>query len=129
MSREPSMSARRMFGSGSIKSATIPQRRSPTHLKTMDKGTPDSSLIEALRARLGPHGVLTDPANTAPYCEDWRRLYHGHTPAVLRAATGAGVAEAGGPLAQARGADRPPGRATRNGGGAGGQQGRAARVR
>src|SRR5258707_5681571 len=94
MSREPSMSARRMFGSGSIKSATIPQRRSPTHLKTMDKGTPDSSLIEALRARLGPHGLLTDPADTAPYCEDWRRLYRGRTPAVLRPASVAEVAEA-----------------------------------
>jgi FAD/FMN-containing dehydrogenase len=31
--------------------------------------------------------VLTDPADTAPYCEDWRRLYHGRTPAVLRPAT------------------------------------------
>ena len=60
----------------------------------MDKGTPDSSLIEALRARLGPHGVLTDPADTAPYCEDWRRLYRGRTPAVLRPATAAEVAEA-----------------------------------
>ena len=36
-----------------------------------------NDLIEALRAALGPHGVLTDPADTAPYCEDWRRLYHG----------------------------------------------------
>jgi len=29
-----------------------------------------NDLIEALRARLGPRGVLTDPADTAPYCED-----------------------------------------------------------
>src|SRR5881275_1122024 len=47
----------------------------------------ENDLIKALRARLGPHGVLTDPADTAPYCEDWRRLYHGRTPAVLRPAT------------------------------------------
>jgi FAD/FMN-containing dehydrogenase len=53
-----------------------------------------NDLIEALRARLGPHGVLTDPADTAPYCEDWRRLYRGRTPAVLRPATTAEVAAA-----------------------------------
>jgi len=38
--------------------------------------------------------VLTDPADTAPYCEDWRRLYRGRTPAVLRPATVEEVAEA-----------------------------------
>src|SRR5438105_2531852 len=54
----------------------------------------ENDLIKALRARLGPHGVLTDPADTAPYCEDWRRLYHGRTPAVLRPATTAEVADA-----------------------------------
>ena len=41
-----------------------------------------SELIDTLRARLGPSGVLTDPEDTAPYCEDWRRLYRGRTPAV-----------------------------------------------
>jgi hypothetical protein len=51
-------------------------------------------LIEALRARLGERGVLTDPTDTAPYCEDWRRLYRGRTPAVLRPATVQEVAEA-----------------------------------
>src|SRR4029077_778126 len=53
----------------------------------MDTVIPNSDLIESLRARLGESGVLTDPADTAPYCEDWRRLYHGRTPAVLRPAT------------------------------------------
>ena len=52
------------------------------------------ALIAALRARLGPAGVLTDPADTAPYCEDWRRLYQGRTPAVLRPATTEEVAAA-----------------------------------
>jgi len=51
-------------------------------------------LIEALRGRLGPNGVLADPTDTAPYCEDWRRLYRGRTPAVLRPATTAEVAAA-----------------------------------
>ena len=60
----------------------------------MDEKPPYNDLIEGLRARLGPHGVLTDPADTAPYCEDWRRLYHGRTPAVLRPATTAEVADA-----------------------------------
>jgi len=60
----------------------------------MDEKPPDNDLIEALRARLGPHGVLTDPADTAPYCEDWRRLYRGRTPAVLRPATTAEIADA-----------------------------------
>src|ERR1700730_4436733 len=53
-----------------------------------------NDLLDRLRARLGPHGVLTDPADTAPYCEDWRRLYHGRTPAVLRPCTTAEVADA-----------------------------------
>src|SRR5580704_5010860 len=53
-----------------------------------------NDLIDRLRARLGKRGVLTDPADTAPYCEDWRRLYHGRTPAVLRPCTTAEVADA-----------------------------------
>src|SRR4051812_17136591 len=93
MSAEPSTSAKKPFGNGSIKNAAIPQPRSRTHRKVMDE-TPYNGLIEGLRARLGPHGVLTGPADTAPYCEDWRRLYHGRTSAVLRPATTAEVAEA-----------------------------------
>ena len=42
-----------------------------------------SDLIYRLRDRLGPAGVLTDPVDTDPYCEDWRRLYRGRTPAVI----------------------------------------------
>ena len=37
---------------------------------------------------------MTDPADTAPYCEDWRRLYRGKTPAVLRPAATVEVAAA-----------------------------------
>jgi FAD/FMN-containing dehydrogenase len=51
-------------------------------------------LIDRLRIRLGERGVLTDPADTAPYCEDWRRLHRGRTPAVLRPAIVEEVAEA-----------------------------------
>jgi FAD/FMN-containing dehydrogenase len=55
---------------------------------------PSDDLLNRLRAALGPRGILTDPADTAPYCEDWRRLYRGRTAAVLRPATTAEVAEA-----------------------------------
>src|SRR5258707_3440684 len=61
----------------------------------MTRQGPLTDLLDRLRAALGPAGVLTDPADTAPYCEDWRRLYHGRTPAVLRPANTAEVAEAG----------------------------------
>src|SRR5437870_4082270 len=60
----------------------------------MDNSAPVRDLIDLLRARLGPRGVLTDPADTAPYCEDWRRLYRGRTPAVLRPASTEEVADA-----------------------------------
>ena len=51
-------------------------------------------LLDRLRDRLGPRGLLTEPADTDPYCEDWRRLYHGRTAAVLRPADTAEVADA-----------------------------------
>jgi len=56
--------------------------------------TDHAQLIERLRQRLGPNGILTELADTDPYCEDWRRLYHGRTPAVLRPANTAEVAGA-----------------------------------
>jgi len=49
-------------------------------------------LLPRLREIVGERGILTDPADTAPYCEDWRRLYRGTTPAVLRPASTAEVA-------------------------------------
>ncbi len=51
------------------------------------------ALIASLAAALGPGGMLTDPADTAPYATDWRGLYHGRTAAVLRPATTAEVSE------------------------------------
>jgi FAD/FMN-containing dehydrogenase len=41
-------------------------------------------LIEALSAALGPGGVLTAPAATAPYLVDWRKLYRGQALCVAR---------------------------------------------
>ena len=44
------------------------------------------TLLADLAAILGPGGLLTDPDLVAPYCSDWRGLYRGTTPAVLRPA-------------------------------------------
>ena len=68
----------------------------------MDTIIPTGDRIDRLRARLGQRGVLTDLADTAPYCEDWRRLYHGRTPAVQRPANTAEVADAVRLCAEAR---------------------------
>jgi FAD/FMN-containing dehydrogenase len=43
-------------------------------------------LLDAIRAVVGAAGLLTDAADTAPYAEDWRRLYRGRTQAVVRPA-------------------------------------------
>ncbi len=69
-----------------------------------------AGLIGRLRQRLGPSGILTDPADTAPYCEDWRRLYHGRTPAVMRPANTEELAGVVRLCAERAGADRAAGR-------------------
>jgi FAD/FMN-containing dehydrogenase len=53
----------------------------------MPDSAPLDDLLPRLRAIVGDRGILTDPADTAPYCEDWRRLYRGTTPAVVRPAS------------------------------------------
>ncbi|HEX6148956.1 FAD-binding oxidoreductase, partial [Nocardioides sp.] len=50
------------------------------------------ALLAALRAELGPAGVLTEAADTASYVEDWAGAVRGSTPAVLRPGTTAEVA-------------------------------------
>ena len=50
-------------------------------------------LLDRIRAVVGDRGMLTDSADTAPYSEDWRRLYKGRTPAVIRPATTQELAE------------------------------------
>lgn len=42
---------------------------------------------------LGPERVLTEPADTAPFCVDWSRRFRGSTAAVLRPGTVEEVAE------------------------------------
>jgi FAD/FMN-containing dehydrogenase len=50
-------------------------------------------LIERLAAAVGPQGLITDPREAEPYVMDWRGLYRGATPAVVRPATTAQVAD------------------------------------
>ncbi len=45
----------------------------------------DTGIVDTLAAIVGPRGILTG-ADTAGYAEDWRRLYQGSTPAVIRPA-------------------------------------------
>ena len=47
----------------------------------------DTELLDAIRGVVGERGLLTDAADTAAYTEDWRRLYRGRTPAVIRPAS------------------------------------------
>jgi FAD/FMN-containing dehydrogenase len=48
---------------------------------------PHRDLLTAIRAVVGERGLLTEPADTIGYTEDWRRLYRGSTPAVIRPAS------------------------------------------
>ena len=48
--------------------------------------TPEA-LLTAIRKAVGDRGLLTDPSDTDPYAEDWRRLYRGHAAAVVRPAS------------------------------------------
>jgi len=50
------------------------------------------ALLSELRAIVGDSGLLTEAADTAPYCTDWRSLYNGNTPAVIRPASTAELA-------------------------------------
>jgi FAD/FMN-containing dehydrogenase len=51
-----------------------------------------SELRSALLNIVGDKGCLFDPGDTADYCEDWRKLRRGSTPAVVRPANTAEVA-------------------------------------
>ena len=44
-------------------------------------------LLAEIQTIVGERGLLTDPADTDAYAEDWRRLYRGHAAAVVRPAS------------------------------------------
>ena len=50
----------------------------------MDEPTTDIAAVAALSAIVGPEHVLTDAGDIAPYLVEWRDLFHGTTPAVVR---------------------------------------------
>ncbi|HEX4367030.1 MAG TPA: FAD-binding oxidoreductase [Rhodopila sp.] len=49
-----------------------------------DTALPATTLLDAIRTVVGDRGLLTEATDTAPYSEDWRRLYRGRTSAVVR---------------------------------------------
>jgi FAD/FMN-containing dehydrogenase len=52
-----------------------------------------TELYSALKAIVGEKGLIVDPQETAVYCEDYRHLYRGRTPAVVRPASTEQVAQ------------------------------------
>lgn len=50
-----------------------------------------STLIATLTARLGAKAVVTDPGDIAPWTTDWRKRFHGESPAIVAPDTVAGV--------------------------------------
>ncbi len=53
-----------------------------------------AALLDRLSALLGPRGLLTDPADLEPHLADWRALYRGRSPCVIRPGTTQELAEA-----------------------------------
>src|SRR5476651_1014158 len=49
------------------------------------------SVLDRLKAAVGPKGFSTDPSEIAPHLEEWRSKYHGHSPLLLKPATTAEV--------------------------------------
>jgi FAD/FMN-containing dehydrogenase len=58
----------------------------------MPDALPPAALLDRLSAILGPRGLLTDPADLAPHCRDWRGLYAGQALALARPASTGEVA-------------------------------------
>lgn len=46
-----------------------------------------STVIERIAAAVGAQGLLTDPREVEPFAADWRGIYRGATPAVIRPAS------------------------------------------
>ncbi|MBB2167590.1 FAD-binding oxidoreductase [Gluconacetobacter aggeris] len=61
---------------------------------TPSPASPTADLLARLADLLGPSGILTETSDVAPYCTDWRSLYHGRAAAVLRPASTAELAQA-----------------------------------
>src|ERR1700730_6249145 len=79
---------------------------------------PDTALLAAILAVVGERGLLIDAADTAAYAVDWRRLYQGRTPAVIRPGSTDELAQVVRLCAKARGPMGPQGGTTSLHGGA-----------
>lgn len=66
-------------------------------------------VLSSIAAIVGARGLLTDAADTAPFAEDWRKLYQGRTQAVIRPADTAELARVVAACAAARVALVPQG--------------------
>lgn len=53
---------------------------------------PTAALLAAIADVVGPRGIITDPADIAPYSTDWRAMYQGRAAAVVRPASADEVA-------------------------------------
>jgi len=58
-----------------------------TSARNVSRKTPDADLIARFAAIVGPQHALVAPADQAPHLTEWRDLYHGRTPAVLKPAS------------------------------------------
>ncbi|HYE43150.1 MAG TPA: FAD-binding oxidoreductase, partial [Caulobacteraceae bacterium] len=64
-----------------------------------------TALLDRIRSIVGPTGLITEPADMAPYLAEWRGRFKGNSPAVVRpasteevAAVVTACAEAGQPI-------------------------------
>jgi FAD/FMN-containing dehydrogenase len=60
-------------------------------VKAVEKST-SPAVLERIAAIVGPKGIITDPREQEGHVVDWRKLYRGTTPAVVRPASAAEVA-------------------------------------
>jgi len=63
-------------------------------MTTTERGTRPvaGSVIERLKAVVGPGGYLDEPSDIDPYCRAWRDPWHGRVPLLLRPSSTADVA-------------------------------------
>ncbi len=54
---------------------------------------PEAALLAEIKAAVGPQGWSEDAAELAPHLSDWRGLFHGRTPLLVRPATTEEVAQ------------------------------------
>ncbi|WP_428492797.1 FAD-binding oxidoreductase [Rhodopila sp.] len=71
----------------------MPDSAAPNTAPTdTDRAGVPTAVLDTIRTIVGDRGILTEPTDTAPYAEDWRRLYQGRASAVIRPGTTAELA-------------------------------------